>query len=241
MINNDKVLVLGYGRLGQEIVKQTYWNFLSRQFHRSFDFTDFDTYWPYLEGYNTLINCIGCTRTYDTNKEDHWNVNYLGILPLVNFCNNEFVNLIHISTDYLYSGSIENAKENDLCVPLPTWYGYTKLISDAHIEGNCCNYLTIRTSFKPNPYPYERVPYQVGNFDYVSVIANLIIKLVRYEAKGIFNVGTEKKLLSDLAKQTKPDINVMSKEEKIHPLMPENVSMNLDKMDNFLKEKESNG
>lgn len=236
----SKYLILGDGRLGSEMIKQTGWDYISRK-KNHFDICDFDNYWNYLEKYNVIVNCIGCTKTYAEEKDENWNTNYRALIPLANYCNNEFKYLVNISTDYVYAGSHSLAKEEDLCVPVATWYGYSKWASDIYLEANSLDFLTIRTSFKQSPYQYERVPYQIGNFDYTPTITKLIVKLIRYHGQGVFNLGTKIKLLSDMAKETRPDVRVLHWKEKIHPLMPEDVSMCLDKMDNFLKEKESNG
>ena len=123
----------------------------------------------------------------------------------------------------------------DIPVNNRTWYSYTKLLSDAYVQARSQNYLLIRTSFKSNPFPYkEAIVTQVGNFDYVDIIAALIIKLINKGAKGVFNVGTKKKRIYDLAVQSNPE--VIPAFWKVHPLMPTNITMNVSKMEKFLNE-----
>ena len=59
-----KVLVLGDGLLGSEIVKQTNWDYISRK-KDGFDITknDFN-----FDGYDVIINCIAFTNTYSNDK-----------------------------------------------------------------------------------------------------------------------------------------------------------------------------
>ena len=74
-----KVLVLGDGLLGSEIIKQTEWDYISRK-KDGFDITisSFDC----LLNYDTIINCIAYTDTYSDDKEKHWNINYKSVISL---------------------------------------------------------------------------------------------------------------------------------------------------------------
>jgi len=234
------VVVLGDGLLGSEIVSQTSWNYISRKKNK-FDITkpdDFEKYFiETFEGmaskvkYDTIINCIANTNTYSENKEEHWKVNYEATANLVDFCNKWNIKLIHISTDYVYTNSVNNASENDVPVHGNNWYSYTKVLADAYIELKSKNYLICRETHKPKPFPYEKAWVdQVGNFDYVDVIANIIIKLTKGNFTGMYNVGTELKSIAELASQTR-EITPMCKTSWI----PSNTSMNLSKLKDDLK------
>jgi len=97
-------------------------------------------------------------------------------------------------------------------------------------------YLIIRTSFKPRPFPFiEAFENLYGNFDYVDVISDLIIRLINGNAEGIYNVGTEIKSMYELAVKTRPDVEKIF--GKAHDSMPESVIMNISKMTEFLEEK----
>ena len=219
-------LVLGDGLLGSELVKQTGWDYISRK-KDMMDLKDIVYFIKDVERYDVIINCIGHTDTYDENKEIHWDVNYKFVSDLVSACSDK--KLVHISTDYIYSNSKSNVSENDVPVHCENWYGYTKLLGDAHVQLKSKDYLLIRCSHKPEPFPYEKAFInQSGNFDYVSVISNLIIKLIEKGLDGIYNVGTELKTMYDLAKLTKNDVEPT--EELFNKTMPKNISMNLDKL-----------
>lgn len=106
-----KVLVLGDGLLGKELVKQTNWDYISRKKDK-FDLSDKSTYYLMAKtefgkvqhcDYDVIINCIANTNTYSDDKESHWDTNYKGVADLVDFCNNWKIKLVHISTDYLSS------------------------------------------------------------------------------------------------------------------------------------------
>ena len=163
----------------------------------------------------------------------HWSTNYKGVADLVDFCNKWKTKLVHISTDYIYSNSTPNAKENSVPIHCNNWYGYTKLLGDGYVQLKSNNHLIIRCTHKPNPFPYnEAWVDQVGNFDYVDKISNLIIQLVNKKCEGIYNVGTGLKSIFNLAKRTKKDI--MTKLKPSH--IPSNISMDLTKLNKKLND-----
>lgn len=219
-----KVIVLGDGLLGSEIIKQTNWDCISRK-KDGFDITSssFDC----LLKYDAVINCIANTDTYSNDKESHWEVNYKSVISLSDYCSFYNIKLIHISSGYVYANSIENTSEEDIPVHGRNWYSYTKLLGDSYVQLNQNN-LVLRGVHKPYPFKYPQAWInQVGNFDYVPVIADIIIKLVKINATGLFNIGTELKTMNDLAKQTNPNvIPITIPNDNI----PKNISMNLSKL-----------
>lgn len=229
-----KPIVLGYGLLGKEIVTQTNWDYISRQ-KDNFDFVNVSSYVTKIYKYDTVINCIADTSTYSPDSNNHWNINFYGVIQLVDYCNKTGIKLVHISTDYIYGGSVSGCSEEDVPVHCRNWYTYTKLLGDGYVKAMSKNYLLIRTSFKPKPFPYKRaLTIQKGNFDYVDVIAKLIIKLINKNAKGVFNVGTDIKTVYELAKRTKPDVEPL--DVPLDTTMPMDITMNIDKMKEFLNE-----
>jgi dTDP-4-dehydrorhamnose reductase len=236
----NKVLILGDGLLATELAKQSGYDILSRK-KDGFDLTDTDTFYNMTKisqdavqsmPYDVIINCIANTDTYSDNKELHWDVNYKGVSDLVDFCNKWKVKLVHIVTDYIYTNSIENASEEDVPVHCSNWYGYTKLLGDAHVQLKCNNYLLIRCTHKAKPFLYDSAwKDQIGNFDYVDVIGNKILNLINKDQLGIFNVGTEIKSMYELATITKQDVQA----SKIPPntSIPKNVTMDINKMKKY--------
>lgn len=234
-----RVAILGDGLLGTELSKQTGWKVISRS-KDGFDITkpeEWDKYFTEVfDGvaistkYNIIINCIANTQTYSIDKKAHWNVNYKGVADLVDYCNEHNIKLVHISTDYVYTNSDPYVSEDDVPIHGNNWYSYTKLLADAYVELRSNNYLLCRETHKPYPFPYEEAWVdQVGNFDYVDVISNIIIDLIENNAEGVYNVGTELKSMYDLAKMTNPDVHSSLKNSRI----PSNTSMNLLKLYDF--------
>ena len=225
-----KVLVLGDGLLGSEIVKQTGWDYISRK-KDGFDINYVYPFFPKNEIqtpiHNVIINCIANTNTYSNNKDEHWVVNYVFVNELIDYCNRYNIKLIHISTDYIYSNSVDNASEEDVPVHCNNWYGYTKLLGDGLVQLQCDSHLVIRCTHKPYPFPYDKAwVNQIGNFDYVDVIASLIIDLIRKKKEGVYNVGTEMKTMHELALKTRPIVGKSLAPEHV----PHNTTMNLDKL-----------
>jgi dTDP-4-dehydrorhamnose reductase len=240
-ISGMKVAVLGDGILGSEFVKQTGWDYFSRKkdgfditnhlsFNMLIDWSD-DRYAGSAK-YDTIINCIANTDTYSKDQEKHWQVNYQAVASLVDFCNVWNIKLVHISTDHIYTNSKNQASESNVPVHMETWYGYTKLLGDAHVQLKSNNYLVIRESHKPYPFPYKSAwEDQYTNGDYVNVIAGLIIKLIEKQATGVFNVGTEEKTWYEYTREefgTTPGTKL--------PAAPYNITMDLTKLKNELKD-----
>ena len=231
-----RVLVIGDGLLGSEIVKQTNWDFISRK-KDGIDFTNLESYQHKLYNYDVVLNCVAFTDTYSEDKETNREINYVAVTNLSDFCLQQDKKLIHISTDYVYSNSVSNASENDLPLISENWYTYYKLLADEYILLKNNNFLICRCSFKPNPFPYEKAWVDhVGNFDYVNKIAYLIIKLINNNAVGLFNVGTNLKSIFELSKLSNQNIIPTLKPSKA----PSNVSMNTNKLNNFLNNTDAN-
>ena len=230
----SKVLVLGDGLLGSELVKQTGWEYVSRKKANK----DLYRLLPIIladEDSDTIVNCIGNTDTYSDDKESMMNVNYKFVKDLVdelNFGQFPPKKLVHISTDYVYSNSVQYAKETDVPVHNATWYGYSKLLADGYIENfSDNNYLICRMTHKPNPFPYDKAwNNQIGNFDYVDKQVKRLIELINKDATGIVNVGREAVSMYELAKETKKNVE---QNECDYPV-PEVLTMNINKMENIL-------
>lgn len=220
------IIILGDGLLGSEIIKLTEWTYISRK-KDGINFLNVKTYAKFIDQYDIIVNCIGYTDTYSDNKENHYNINYKGVVDLSDYCEKNKKKLVHISTDYVYEYSIDNASEDDLPLISQNWYSYYKLLSDEYLTLKNSNHLICRCSFKPRPFPYEKAWInQIGNFDYPDVISSIIIKLINENCTGIYNVGTELKTMYELAVQTNKDV----KKEYKPPYVPLNTSMNLNKL-----------
>ena len=207
-MKKSKVLIIGNGLLGTELHKQTGWDIVSREVD-GFDITNKDTYLmtEIFHGvaqamtYDVIVNCIANTDTYSDDKQAHWDVNYKGTADLVDFCNRWKVKLVHISTDYVYANSDDMASEESVPVHCNNWYGYTKLLSDGHVQLKSDDYMLIRCT-------------------------HIISKLIKNDCNGVYNVGTDLKTMYELSSKTRDNVTPICK--PLH--VPNNLSMDLTKM-----------
>lgn len=232
------IVVLGDGLLGSELVNQSGWSIISRK-RNGFDLTDSSTFSLLLNNphtisvnpkFNTVVNCIANTDTYSKDRQAHWDVNYRGVVELTDFCSSWGIKLVHISSDYVYANSSGIPTEQDVPVHQETYYAYTKLLADGYVELRAKNFLLIRTTHKKKPFSHNKAWInQIGNFDYVDIIAQNIIKLVDIQATGVYNLGTELKSMLQLAQRTNTKV-----EPSLCPQgVPTNIQMDLTKFNNL--------
>ena len=152
-----------------------------------------------------IIHCAAYTDVdrAETDRKNCFETNVLGTFRLL--LNNRNVPFVYVSTEF--------AAE-----PV-NFYSYTKLWAEEVVRQMSDRYLIIRTLFKPRPYPFEKAfidEYTQG--DYVDVIAPLIAEeiLKMRSNKSFVYIGTGRKTIFDLAKQTRPGVLPMSiKEMKV--------------------------
>lgn len=94
-------------------------------------------------------------------------------------------------------------------------YCASKFAAEEVVRAICSNYLIIRTLFKPRPYPFDNAwQDQITQGDYTDTIAALILEAIESWDKKTSEtilVGTGRKSIYDLAKQTKPDVKPSSR------------------------------
>ena len=106
-------------------------------------------------------------------------------------------------------------------------------MADGYVILKSNSYLIIRCTHKKYPFPYKKAYInQIGNFDYVDIIGDMIIKLIENNATGVFNVGTNKKSMYDLAIKSNPIVEKTT--ELYNKTTPTDVSMSLSKIKKFL-------
>lgn len=129
--------------------------------------------------------------------------NITGTINVVKLCIKHNIKMVYINSDYIFKGDKGKYKEEDPVYPVNK-YGWSKL------GGECAvrmydNSLIIRTTFGPNVFPYENAFIdQWTSREKVSVIADLIIKLIRKNAVGVYNVGGKRKTVFEYAKKVSP-------------------------------------
>jgi nucleoside-diphosphate-sugar epimerase len=218
-------LILGNGLLGSELIRQTGWDCATLE--DGFDVLMPHLYRQFLSDHDCIINCIGFTTDH-RDRERNIDLNFRAAVYLANWCDLHRKRYVHISTDIVYAGSPPFAREGDVPVHDPNWYAYAKLLADGYVQMCCKDYLLVRTAFKPRPFPFPVAFRKVGNFDYVDIIAGLIIRLIEKNVIGVYNVGTKLKTMVEHARETVPDIQLKMDSKFV------DVSMNLEKMEAVL-------
>ena len=187
----DRILITGgNGRLATELKKHLSGDYLTKE---EFDFTK-----PIKlkQKYDLIIHAGGYTNTLKAetdDKDECFRINVYGTFNLVEHYKN--TPLIFISSEYA---------KNPICI-----YALTKKLGEEIVKSHSKHFI-IRTSFKPNPFPF---PYayedQYTQGDYVDVIAKLLAKRIkRWNRKTceLEYLGTGRKTVLELAKRTRPDV-----------------------------------
>lgn len=114
---------------------------------------------------------------------------------------------IYLSTEYVFDG--ERGGYNEGAIPNPVnFYSLTKLLGE-YSARQARRYCVIRTLFKPRPYKHPMVPADMWTSgDYVDVIAKKLIVALAHakELPRTLHIGTGRKSLIELARQTRKDV-----------------------------------
>ncbi len=190
------LLTGGSGRLGTELQKLRKFDYVPT--HAEMDIasrTSVRNYFKEKE-IDLIIHCAAYTNVIEaeTNNLECFKANVVGI------------HLLTKSAPTLYT-STEYAQ-----FPHLNYYSYTKREAEEYATK------TLRLLFKPRPWPYDSAfDDQFTSGDYVDVIAaevNKAIDLYEYLPR-LTNIGTGRKSMYDLAKQTKPDVKSNSVKDYI--------------------------
>ncbi len=96
-----------------------------------------------------VINCAAMTNVdgCETNFETAMKVNAIGPFNLAKSCNKIGAKLVHISTDYVFSGDATLPYcEWDVCSPTSI-YGKSKFLGEQYVKEQCSKYFIVRTSW----------------------------------------------------------------------------------------------
>lgn len=98
---------------------------------------------------NIVINCAAYTAVDIAEEQEEMaeKINHTAVATLANACARHNALLIHISTDYIFSGETTLPyNEEDTPAPCNT-YGRTKFAGERAITESECNYIILRTSW----------------------------------------------------------------------------------------------
>lgn len=173
-------------------------------------------------------------RGAETARERCWDVNVNGTRNIARAANATGAHMVHISTDYVFSGEKGMYRENDVPGPVANYYALTKLVAEQVVRASCevGSHLVIRTSFRPRKWPYPTAFTDVyTSQDYVDVIAPMIAEAIANVGKIGFDtlhVATERKTVYELAKRRAPNVTPVSS-QTAPVAYPKDVSLNCDR------------
>ena len=117
------------------------------------DITDREATIAYIRRHqpDTVINCAAFTNVNgcETNRDAAFKVNALGPRNLAMACEKVGARLIHVSTDYVFSGAPNGGIPLDECaLPAPvSAYGQTNLLGEQYVQKFCRRHFIVRTAW----------------------------------------------------------------------------------------------
>ena len=195
------------------------------------DVADIESVHSALERYQPglVIHAAAYTNVAEaeTERESCWRANVLGTRHIVAAAQEAGAALVHISTDYVFSGDRGGYLEDDPPGPVRNYYALSKLVAEEAVRAHP-DHLIIRTSFRPREWPYPVAFDDIyTSQDYVDIIAPDIALAARRFPDIPFDtlhIATERKSVYELAKRRKPDVNRGSKAEA-KVALPEDISL----------------
>lgn len=147
------IWVIGYkGMLGSEICRQLAENNI--QFVRTdidVDITDFKALLDYARVWSVkwIINCAAYTAVdkAESDVELAKKLNEDGPANIARVADIMGARLIHISTDYVFDGTGDTPRTEDMPVAPIGVYGVTKAAGEKAVMNNCKNYFILRTAW----------------------------------------------------------------------------------------------
>lgn len=164
----------------------------------------------------------------EKERDNCWRVNVEGTRNVARAARQCQAKLIHISTDYVFSGDEGNYSEEDTPGPPSNYYALTKLVAEesARIAQNL---LIIRTSFRPREFQYPVAFSDVyTSQDYIDIIAPMLAQAilnVHLISDEIIHIVTERKSVFELARRRNPSVQE-GKKADVKVILPSDVSLN---------------
>ena len=186
MVSKYKVLVTGSdGQLGNSIKKVSK-VFDIYNFHftnkNQLDISNYNSIEKYIKQYkiDVIINCAAYTNVEDAEieRENANLINHLSVDNLAKICYENDIQLIHISTDFVFDG-LKEYPYTEIDNPNPTnYYGLTKLNGEKKIMSyDLNNSIIIRTSWLYSDLENNfigKIVEKINNKDIISIVENEI-------------------------------------------------------------------
>ena len=140
------------GMLGSEIARQFEDNKIEYVgTDREVDFTDYTSIQNFSKDkkIDFIVNCAAYTAVdkAESDKELAQKLNEEGPANLSKLCNSINATLIHISTDYVFDGTGNTPRTEDMPVAPIGVYGETKALGEKAVTSTCNKYYILRTAW----------------------------------------------------------------------------------------------
>jgi dTDP-4-dehydrorhamnose reductase len=183
-----------------------------------------------------LIHVAGLSRPmkiHDNDISKSIDLNIVGTANIVKICSKLNIKLIYFSTNYVYEGKKGNYKETDPVLPINN-YAWSKLGGEASVQ-MYKNSLILRVCMTEEPFIHKKAFSDLKtNFIFHKDVANILFKILN--KKGIVNIGGKTQSPFNFGKKYNEDIKKISAKK----ILPLNLSMNINKLKNILKQKNNN-
>tara|TARA_B100000780_G_C21075879_1_gene433076 strand:- start:637 stop:1344 length:708 start_codon:yes stop_codon:yes gene_type:complete len=231
------VITGGTGRFGKILKKDKNKNKLLFPDRKILDITNFKKIQKYLSKIkpDILVHLAGLSRPMDIHEKDikkSIDLNIIGTANITKACEERNIKLIYFSTNYVYPGKKGNYKENDNLLPVNN-YAWSKLGGEASVQ-LYKNSLILRVCMTEKPFIHN-VAFSnvITSFMYHEDVVKILFKLIN--KTGIINIGGPKMSVYNFAKKENKNVikKRLLKNNKIG--MPINSSININKVNKFLK------
>ncbi len=180
---------------------------------------------------DVIINCAGVlSLDSEKNHRRAWNVNVLGAMNVATMAHVANVHMVHISTDYVFSGREAPYMEGDPPDPI-NYYGFTKAAGEAAVRGACKQALILRAPFRyDGPWLYKKAftdQFTSGRW-LAEVAPDIVDAAIDQELQGVMHIGGERRSIYELAKEASPDVEPCTRDSWPGLNIPADVSLNSD-------------
>lgn len=155
------------GMLGQEVVAQlrVAGADVTALTRGQLDVTDTDAVSAAVRGHDIVVNCAAYTRVdaAEDHEESAFSVNAAGAWNIATACTASGAELVHLSTDYVFSGDASLPYAEDALLSPRTAYGRSKAAGEWAVRAGCPRAWIVRTAWL----------YGAGGPNFVSTIMRL--------------------------------------------------------------------
>lgn len=182
-----------------------------------------------------LIHLAGLSRPMIVHEKDiilSVKLNIIGTSNIVIACKKLGIKLIYFSTSYVYPGTKGNYSETSPLLPMNN-YAWSKLGGECAVQ-MYNNSLILRVCMTEKPFVHKSAfTNMITNFIFHEDFVKIFLKVIH--KKGIFNIGGKTSSVYKFAKKYSSGLKKIKINKKTFPKIPLNSSMNLSKINKFLK------